>query len=304
MVDGACRAGMLSAGEASKQLGIGGKQLRRLDGHSETFLARHNVKGGPALYDRAAISRLGDVLSQSVTPNACARQLGIPRYCVEAFASAGLVEFPTSPDATIVTGGARISKSSIAALREGLGKQSLLVEGGVALREAMRRNGDPQDWVAVFSNMLSGRVRLQLADCNSSLSDALIVGAPCIARHVSRRSTGLGISGIKIACQTAAAIIGTTPQFISAAVKVGFLDGEVGVRTSALPLDRVLTLQKQFVLTEELREIFGRHEKSISSELRRAGIKPAATINRTRVWQRSDIEKFIEKQTDTHPDGD
>lgn len=57
VVNGTCRAGMLSALEASELLGIGRKRLRRLEGRSETFLTRHKVKGGSALYDQAAILR-------------------------------------------------------------------------------------------------------------------------------------------------------------------------------------------------------------------------------------------------------
>lgn len=297
LVDGACRDGMLTALEASKQLGISSRQLRRLEGRSETFLARHNVKGGVALYDNAAVSRLRDVLSQSVRPEVCARQLGIPRYCVEAFTSAGLVQALAHRDAEIVTGRNRISKSSIVALRERLRSESRTFKGGVTLREAMRRNGDPQVWVAVIADMFSGRMRFQIARCDDlSLSDALVVEASGMASHVSRRFTGPGIGGINIPCQTAAEIIGTTPQFISAAVKIGFMDGDVGVRSSALPLERVLKFQKQFVVGEELRETLGGHQKSISCQLRRDGLRPAATINRTTVWLRSDIEKYIDKQ--------
>lgn len=230
---------------------------------------------------------------------------GSPRYCVEALTSARLVHVLTHRDAEIVTGSSLISKTSIVALRERLRRQSRTFKGGVTLREAMRRNGDPQDWVAVIANMLSGHMRFQVANGdNPSLSDAVVVEATDIARHVSSRSTGPGIGGINIPCQTAADIIGTTPQFISAAVKIGFLDGEVGVRNSALPLDRVLTFQKHFVLAEELRETFGGHQKSISCQLRRGGLKPAATINRTTVWMRSDIEKCIENQSDNRLAGD
>jgi hypothetical protein len=294
-VDGACRDGMLSALEAEKQLGISRRHLRRLEGRSATFLARHNVKGGVALYDREAIACLQDVLGGSVKPAAFARQLGIPEYCVDAFTSAGLVEVVSNKDAIIVAGRDLISSASIVELQKRLQRQSRVVEGGVTLREAMRRNGDPKGWAVIFTKMLAGKIRFQIADRSSSpVSDCLIVEAVDISRYLSRRSTGLGISEINIACQTAAEIIGTTQQFISAAVKCGFMAGKVGVRNSAIPLQGVLEFQRQFVLAEELREIFGGHQKSISAELRRAGIRSATIINRSTVWMRADIEKHVE----------
>jgi len=295
MVDGACRDGMLNTLEASQQLGITMKRLRKLEGRSDTFLARHNVHGGVALYDKAAISRLRDVLVHSVKPNICARQLGIPSYCVEAFISAGLVQVVTDRDAVILTDGSLITTASIVALRNRFQEQSAEVEGGVTLREAMRRNGDPEDWIAVFRNMLSGAIRLQFNQSDdSSLSDALVVRCPDIERHISRRSTGPDIRGISISCQTGAKIIGVSPMFVSAAVKMGFLVGELRGRDFALPLEGVLTFQKNYILAEELREIFGGHSLSICRQLDRAGIEPVARILNNRLWDRSDIERYIE----------
>ena len=301
IVDRACRDGMLTALEASRQLRIGGKRLRRLEGRSETFLTRHNAKGGVALYDKAAVGRLKDALIHSTKPAAFARQLGIPVFCVEAFVSAGLVKVVPNEDAIIVAGSNLISNASIDSLRERLQSQSKRIEGGVTLRKAMRRNVYPDDWAAVFTNMLSARIRFQIADCGSpSLSDGLIVEPAVISRYVSRRSPGPSISGINVSCQRAAEIIGTTAQFVSAAVKCGFMAGEVGFRNSALPLERVLAFQRQFVLAEELREIVGTHQKSISAQLRKAGLTPVTTINRTTVWMRADIEKHIETQADRY----
>ena len=59
VVSQVCRKGMLSALEASQQLGISLKHLRRLEGHSKTFLARHDVKGGVALYDKVLLPPKG-----------------------------------------------------------------------------------------------------------------------------------------------------------------------------------------------------------------------------------------------------
>jgi hypothetical protein len=285
IVSGACRDGMITTLEASKKLGIGRRELRKLEGRSETFLARHNAKGGTALYDDAAISNLRDALSQTVRGDACARQLGIPRYCVEAFTSAGMVKFFQHRDAEIVSGGHLISKKSIDDLRQRLRERSRTVKGSITLCEAMRRNGDPQDWVAVFLKMLSGGIPFQSAGSDSiPLCDALFVQVTDVACCVSRRTSGPDINGINISCQTAAEINGTTQQFISAAVKIGFLDGKVGVRNSALPLESVLTFQKKFVFNVEICETFGWHPQSVFSQLSKLGLKPAARIYRTSVW--------------------
>lgn len=298
------RHGMLTTLEATKQLGIDTKRLRRLEGRSETFLGRHNVRGGLALYDEAAISRLQSVLRQSVKPNVAARQLGIPSYCIKAFISAGLVKVVTDQDANILVERNLITKASMVALRERFQKESTKVEGDVTLRHAMRRNGDPQDWVAVFRNILSGGIALQVNDSDDTpLTDASIVKYADIERHVSRRSNGPGISGIEISCQTAARIVGTKPMFVSDAVKIGLLVGEVRGRDYALRLEHVLKFQRDFVVGEELREIFGGHQRSICCQLDGAGIKSAGTINHTRVWHRSDIEMYAKYHDSLLPTG-
>ena len=152
--------------------------------------------------------------------------------------------------------------------------------------------------------MGSGKIHFQIADDGPpSLSDRLIVEAAVISRYALRRSAEPSIRGINISCRSAAELIGSTAQFVSAAVKCGFMAGEVGVRNSALPLDCVLAFQRQFVLSEELREIIGGHQKSISAQLRRAGLKPATTINRTTVWMRADIEKHLETKNDRYAGG-
>lgn len=97
---------------------------------------------------------------------------------------------------------------------------------------------------------------------------------------------------------TAATIIGTTPTFVSSAVKIGFMVGAARATDFAIPLEHVLTFQKDFIVGEELREIFGGHQRSISCQLDRAGLNSAATINRARVWRRSDIEWYVEYQKD------
>lgn len=159
----------------------------------------------------------------------------------------------------------------------------------------MRRNGNPEDWAAVFSNILSGRIPFQITDSDSvPLSDALVVETTEVARYLSRGTPGPGTGGIHISCQTAADIIGTTQQFVSAAVKIGFIEGAVGARNSAIPLDRVLAFQKRFVFNRELLEIFGGHQNLIFHQLRKAGLEPAVTVYRTAAWQRSDIEKLRE----------
>lgn len=279
-----------------------------LDGQSEAFLARHNVQRGVALYDEAAVSRLRELLDQSVTPNDCARQLGIPNYCVKAFVSAGLLEGVDDRDVEIVRGSGLMKKASIVELRERCKKQGQRQssKGVVALSETMRRHGAPGAWVAAFDDVVSGRTQHQfIGSDDTSLSEALLVDPTDIARHASHHFSEFEISEIEISCQAAAKIIGTSTQFISASVKIGFLEGVVGVTNSAIPLERVFEFQKNFILGEELRAALGGgHQRSISCELRRAGLEPTATINRTSVWWRSDIEKYIEMQRTTSRAGD
>lgn len=299
-----CRAGMLTALEAVETLGIRAERLRRLEGRSQTFLTRRHVKGGVALYDEAAISMLATVLKASVRHGDAARLLGIPRYCVDALVAANLVLPVTDQDANIVTEAPLIVEASITTLRDGLRKRSRTINEGITLRKAMQGVGDPHDWVEILQKLLAGHIQLQFDTAERlSLTDAVIVGPSDLASQMSRRFDGPGIDGIYICCQTAAEIIGTTQQFVAAAVKAGFMDGKVGLRNSAIPLHSALKIRNQFMLAPELCKKFGAHRNSITAELRKAGFSPAATINRINVWWRSDIQWFItDKNVSRSPD--
>ena len=304
IINSASRAGRLTAQQAIKQLGISFKHLRRLEGRSKTFLARHNVHGGAALYDQAAISRLAEDLSSSSRHREAAQLLGVPDYCIDALLSAHLIKPVSNQDAIIVSGCPLISKASIDALGKKLRRSSRVVDGGVTLRRAMHRNGDPYDWVAVLRGLLAKRIDVCYEDSERlALCDTLIVRADDVARHVSRRHEGPGISKIDVCCQTAAETIGTTAQFVSAAVRAGLIDGDVRLRNSELSLSGVLTFQKNFILTEEIGETFKKHQRTIVSQLRKARLKPVAIINRTTVWRRAEIERYIaERKTAVVPD--
>jgi hypothetical protein len=164
----------------------------------------------------------------------------------------------------------------------------------------MRRIGAPQHWVTVFEDVLSGHIRSQLVeDDSASLTDALLVESSEIARRMPRHSSEPDVSGIEVSCQTAASLIGVKFMFVSTAVEIGFLAGERRGRDFAIPLQQVLKFQSEFVVAEEMREIFGGHHNSISCKLDRAGVKPAATIKQAKVWRRSDIERYVDQVGET-----
>src|SRR5690606_26582997 len=106
---------------------------------------------------------------------------------------------------------------------------------GVTLEKAMCRHAHPQEWLAVFNEMLAGDLPFMFAtDGALSVSHALMVDGASIASPDSGRFSVRDIRGVHVACQTAARILGTTPQFVSAAVQGGFMDGKLGKRNSGL----------------------------------------------------------------------
>lgn len=299
IVDDSCRVGMLTTAQASERLGVSLDLPRRLEGRSDTFITRHNVKGGPALYDEAAIDQLAKVLSESLRPADCARRLGIPAYCIPAFVAAGLLDAVTCSDALIVTGCDLIAKPSCDSLRKRLQSETTKVEAGIPLRQAMRNVGAPGDWVDVFQKILSRDIRIQFIDVErSALTDALLVSPLEIKRYVRLRAADDGTAGIVISCIAAARLIGTTPQTVSAAVRAGLIAGQARGKNYALPLEVVLSFQKDFVLTEELCELLDQTRWRMGDLLRRAGYQPFAVINRARIWRRSDVERYVQKRAE------
>lgn len=297
LVDNSCRRGILTTAEATKTLRVCGKSLWRLEGRSNTFIARHNVKGGPALYNKAAIIGLSEILKNSLNMDDCARQLGIPAYSIDAFVTADLIKAVNCADALIVTGKTLIEGASFQLLRDSVLRRSTKVHGGTPLRKAMRRVGLPSEWVAAFTGMLSGKLPVQFAGNEyASLTDALLVGPLDLKHWTQGLPKGQEATGTSVSCQTAADIIGTNLQTVSAAVRDGLIAGEVRSQRYSVPLDSVLAFQKRFILTEELCELVGESRRRIGDRLGHAGYEPFVIINRARVWRRCDVEEYLRQR--------
>lgn len=129
----------------------------------KAFLARQNVKGGTALYDRDMIAHIAQVLKQSANSDHCARKLRVPSYCLESLAKAGLIDQVSDADASAVAGRPLYVRGSTDALIDKIRRCSVTLDGGVPLAEAMHGRGDSDDWTAVFAAIVSHEMPCALA---------------------------------------------------------------------------------------------------------------------------------------------
>ena len=77
------------------------------------------------------------------------------------------------------------------------------------------------------------------------------------------------------------------------ATTTSFIVGVTRGHCFAIQLEQLQKFQQEFVVGDEMREIFGGHQRTISCKLDKAGVKPVATFNGSRVWRHSDIERYV-----------
>ena len=287
------RDSSITAVAAERRFGLMRAQLRRLEFASPTHLVRGRGRGGACLYSLVGLQRLSALRANTLSEKQVARLLGLPVYAIRSLLDAHLLTCEEDHDLRLIYAGElRVHTNSALALKHAIDALPEQPGGEAApLRLALRHEFRPKAWAKAIQDLLAGRVRVRAREGSGASLERLRVSIDEIRAKPAELSDG-EVAG-EVSCLAAAAMLGTTQQFIAAAVRAGLLPGTLGARRSAIPLEAVRAFDQRFVLPGEARERLRCRAGQAPRQLRSLGLAPVAVVFRVNLWDRGRFEEAV-----------
>ena len=243
----------LTLTEAQRRFGVTKRVLSRLVPIGESCVSGRLGRGGVAALNPARLARAVEALRSGLEPPAAAAELGIPKYCLDAFIKRRLLRQVGDPDAALMADGdGLILRPSVEALSRALARIEPRTRWADAqpLQRCLAHKFSPVSWSRAFEAILTGqlpvatfdsdrpgglsdRVHTDPEDVDAFLAHIRLQTVPRAAIHVTADEAGLllGISGIYV------------PELIEARVLPAARRG----RSWAIPLSNVVYFDRSFV---------------------------------------------------------
>ncbi|WP_231576539.1 hypothetical protein, partial [Brevundimonas sp. KM4] len=189
--------------------------------------------------------------------------------------------------------GQRISTQSLESLSTRLAKLSADAhDHGIALAQGLPSRIDPRSWSTAIQRLLNGQA--QRAD--SGDSDAL----PLVELRIRKRDAALLSEQLvdrplmgSASCRDAALALGTSGQFVAAAVSAGLIEGDTKKRGAGVSLDSLKQFHARYILACEIAARLECRLHQVRSRLDVENLVPIHTVYRVRIWERRAIEGFL-----------
>lgn len=284
------RGNSYSMMEAAARIGTQASKLALLKGKSPTFLTQAYDRGGTALFDRKGVDELAAVFASSMSNDAAAKTLRLPREVVDYFALNGLLSYPDSSDEALMRKPyRRITRASVVALMERLKLLSLPIEVGERLSDVLGTQGGPEVWLWACQALLSKSLQgsgFKTAGSTSFGEVTLGVEAErLVMAQIKERGKPFFVNGIR-----AGRLLGTSGQFVGAAVSAGLIKGAMNAGRLTISIEEVERFSERYVLPAEAASALKCKLKQAKRLLASVGVRPVALMFRVNVYDRKQFE--------------
>ena len=280
------RSGVVTHNEAAKKFEIDKTTLRRLRARGRCLI-KSSEQRASILYDEHALGNSIRIWREAMREKDCARETGLPKYCVEHLRLSGLLKEIEDHDAILMAGEKLYDSGSLQQLRTRLESIPLSSGRGTrTLERLLQGRFHPADWTDAISAILSGELRI-VRCCGASLIDAVVEeesAAIFLLRHPEREPP----KEIVVSNALAGKLIGICDSPICAAVQQGFLVGVRGRRSNEISLFELARFHRRYITAAEGDLLLNLRPGSFSWKMRARGFQPLAKLNRTNVWYRRD----------------
>jgi ribosomal protein L37AE/L43A len=282
--------------QVEKQLGLPRGTTVRLNEKSKSLIVNARTM---KLYDRESVKRTIAIWHQSVRPPRVARALGVPSHTLPAFASQGLLSWVTESDALLLNGSDQLYCSvSLETLIQKVNSLPCVpLDGdiGISIFTALEsRRAEPDVWAGIFGAIIAGHITVVGIDARATgLSQRALVSAPALMAFVSS-IPHREIAEVEISGAMAADVLQCSDSHISDAFRVGLLAGRNKGQKKFITLSSLMAFDRDYVFTGELERRGGRDAALLYHRFNRIGIRPAASLSKTKVWRRDEVTQLPE----------
>lgn len=280
--------GLMSEKEVLAEFSIYQKHLRRIDDSSSTMVLRR--ASVTKLYDRNRLERSITAFRAAVPASQVSRALGVPAYCLNALANAGLFELEADDDAVKLSGNALLVTrfSHDALLSRASNFELTTADRHVPLARALRHILAPEAWAAAIDFALSSGKVLN-RDMEAAFVDRLAVDPAGLSVHLSSCAWPLP-GDVGVSCMIAGKLIGQSDVLVGKAMAAGILCGVLGNQRHVVRLDDLLDFSRRYTFSNEIAERLGCSSIAVGKQLDAAGLQPAHTVYRMLLWGRREAE--------------
>jgi len=288
------RTDRLTRNEAGKKFGVEPKLVARL-GKEGCSVVRLGVNKDRLFYDPEKLGPSVAIYKSSVSGDECARQIGVPIFCVPALAQAGLLAAVTDHDAALMAQEVIYTEASAAGIANELRKLSVRSERGRKLTSCMELQFHPDAWADVVNALLRGEIgvtRMSGAD-HSPLSKMQV----SISDFKAFRSTlqeRPAPEDITIPSVTAGLLLGVPGDVIAQMIKVGLIRGLFQKRTGIIRLSDLSSFSEHYLLGGEGDARSGR--RGFSARMRASGFESIAVVGKHWIWSRAQAEAYLKTE--------
>jgi hypothetical protein len=289
---------IVTSTEATKKCSISSRMLSRLQKGANSLRANGRTKHSARLFDEDQLVRSRAIMREAASIGECSRILGALPHCVSVLAERGVIEKITDTDALMMSGTPLFDRQSILHLDGRLRKTSVSLCESKRLVDVFRGRFHPEDCADIIEEILTGSVRVGIREPRqSSVLCRLGVDVEHLTEFSKDPSARELPSGILVSCFSAGRMVGLSAVAVGVACRLRFIRGaNVSCQKPGVPIKELAEFDRRFVVGVEVAAMLGVSGMALAKRMQAEGYKPVAKLQNNLVWNRSDVDKYLENE--------
>jgi hypothetical protein len=282
---------LVSEKGGEKQFGLCRKVIRRLSKNGKCCISRRNSMQSATFYNRHLLERSISLLKSSIRAPQCATAVGAPVYCVDSLADAGLISRTEDHDALLLAGEPIYLQSSMDALLEQLADVAITdSDDSVSLAAALCGQLNPHAWAEALRGVVVGKIAVAKRIGGEAVFDGLRIERGSANQFFSNLMLPELPKELTTSCLGAARALGTSGILLQQTIKAGMLHGTRTHTGLNVTLGDIADFYRDYIFSPDAAKVLGTKSLAVTHQMKRRRFRPIATIFRTSLWRRSDVQ--------------
>ncbi|WP_326914444.1 hypothetical protein [Sphingopyxis chilensis] len=279
--------------DAMREFSISDKLLKRLAVRGDCLLGKSAGETGVHLFDRVKLQKAVGQMRSGVGIFKFSNDMGMPAYAISALIEHGLVERILDENVQLLAPHPLLEPASVADLYDLFASLPPPKNDSnlVSLSTQLASDLSPFAWSDTLLAIKRGQLRAFLAAGGESWSERVVAHPGALRTHLEQART-LPLPDIYIPACTAAPIIGVNDVVLGRAAESGLLRKHA----KGFLLEDLAVFRSTYVFPSEISKWFDGSGRSFANAMAEAGLCPAATLHKSNIWRRSDVNLVFGSQ--------